>query len=185
MTSFEPDSFGKIPAAAEPRFVEVAVDNSIECDWQELGERVQMRIKAHAECRSINSRCDRILRTTALVASACTAGLLMSTSTSDDDDGRAQRAPGQLFIWEITLTSLTAITTGLINLFNNAAQVQRHQEVIDRYTRLKSKLDIARRDPTTSHSRNRWSELRSRYANIQMSGVSVFDHVRDKYKINN
>jgi hypothetical protein len=152
--------------------------SSLESDWEELYSKVETRVRAHSECRSLNSMLDRALRIMALVTTSGTASLMMlSESLGDDVKDR------KMILAELVLSSTSAIVAGLINLYNNAGQVQRHQDHIDKYTELRMKIDIARRDHGTRSSRSLWNKYRERYGKIQLSGISIFDHVRRKYNV--
>jgi hypothetical protein len=151
---------------------------SLESDWEELFSKVDSRIRAHAECRSLNSTFDRTLRILALVTTSGTASLMMlSESLGEDVQDR------RLILAELVLSATSAIVAGLINLYNNAGQVQRHQDHIDKYTELRMKIDIARRDNQRRSSRDLWNEYRENYGKVQLSGISIFDHVRRRYNI--
>ena len=155
----------------------IDVDDSLPGQWREFENRISTLILAHTACRETNNIMDRALCISAMACSFVTTTLITlheSTESHISDD---------IVVAECVMPGVVTLFAGLINMYDNAGQRQRHQNHVDKYWSLREKIRLARQHPRRSSQRSLYVKLKRRQIKIQSTGLSLFSHIRMRYQI--
>ena len=151
------------------------VDDSLPDHWREFEKKISTLILAHTACRETNNTMDRALCISAMACSFATTTLITLHESHISGD--------LVVVAECVMSGVVTLFAGLINMYDNAGQRQKHQNHVDKYRSLHEKIRLARQHPRRSSQRSLYIKLKKRQIKIQSTGLSLFSHIRMRYQI--
>jgi hypothetical protein len=154
-------------------------DEELPEQWQHFEKEIATLINAHTDCRELNNIMDRCLRVSAMACSFVTTTLITLRESSESE---VNVSPAHK-IAECVMSSVVTLFAGLINMYDNAGQRQKHQNHVDKFRSLREKIKLARQHPRRSSQRSLYEKLKKRKIKIQSTGLSLFGHIRARHRV--
>tara|TARA_B100001094_G_C18172390_1_gene795888 strand:+ start:661 stop:1254 length:594 start_codon:yes stop_codon:yes gene_type:complete len=141
-------------------------------NMEKLAQKIKNRQNAHKDCRELNLFFDKLLSIGTLVSSGVTT-YLINVHTDEDESGSylVERIMG------FTTTFISAAST----LFDNKSQGCEHHRLSRNYTGLLE--EIQRTIDNEECTKEGYTEYNKQYQAIHSNSISLFPHIRKKYKI--